>query len=137
MQPTLGRYEGAGDVSFQLRTYHTAMPTAGRTAMSQKISSHWLPFIQPVHGPMARSSRKLTSDHEPEAMPVIMAARSRGKAYDPTLRATIWNPPPMKVDSETSAMVRATDVVAVVKPSVREMTVRSRNIPTGRRLASA
>src|SRR3954453_15349958 len=111
------------------------MPAGGRTEISQKISSQRPPFIQPVHGPMARSRRKLTSDHEPEAMPVIIAARSRGNAYDPTLRGTIWNPPPMNLDSDTSAIVSATDVVAVVKPSVSEMTVRSRNIPTGRRLA--
>ena len=48
---------------------HTAIPIAGRIAISQKISLHrcWS-----INGPMVRSSTKFTSDQEPEAMPDIM-----------------------------------------------------------------
>src|ERR1043165_2748666 len=112
-----GDYAPAGDrSSFQLRTYQTAMPIAGRSAISQKIPSQLPPFIQPVHGPMARSSRKLTSDHEPDAMPVIIAACSRGNAYEPTLSATIWKPPPMNVDRPMSVIASGTDAVIVTNP---------------------
>src|SRR5215510_10125229 len=130
-------YAVAVCLSPRLRTYHVATPNAGRTAMSQKISSHRLAFIHPVHGPTTRSSTKLTSDHEPDAMPVIIAACSRGKAYEPTLSATIWKPPPMKVENPMSVIASGTDVVIVTSPSVRETTVSSRNMPTGRRLFAA
>src|SRR5215471_5628607 len=130
-------YAVAVCLSPRLRTYQVATPNAGRTAMSQKISSHRLAFIHPVHGPTTRSSTKLTSDHEPDAMPVIIAACSRGKAYEPTLSATIWKPPPMNVDRPMSVIARATDDVDVVNPSVTETIVKSANIPTGRRLFAA
>ena len=70
--------------------------------------------------PMAFSSTKFTSDHEPDAMPDIIAACSRGNVYEPTFSATIWNPPPMNVDSEISAIAIGTDVVIVVSPSVSD-----------------
>src|SRR5262252_3963398 len=114
-------FVAAACLSPRLSTYHAAMPTAGRTAMSQKISSHRLPFIQPVHGPMARSRTKFTSDHEPEAIPVIMADCSRGNAYEPTFSATIWNPPPMNVDRPISAMASGTEEVMVTRPSGSEV----------------
>lgn len=53
------------------------MPTVGRMAITQKISSHRSLFIQSDYGPIARSSTKLTSDHDPKAMPDIIAACSR------------------------------------------------------------
>src|SRR5688572_19199009 len=80
---------------------------------------------------------KLTSDQEPEAMPVIMAACSRGNENDPTFSATIWNPPPMNVDSEINAIAMGTDVVQVVKPSVSETRLKNAKNPIGRRLLAA
>src|SRR5688572_1015552 len=113
------------------------MPTAGRMAMSQKISSHRWSFIQFDHGPMALSSTKFTSDHDPEAIPDIIAACSRGNAYDPTFSATIWKPPPMNVEKEINAIAAGTEVVHVVIPSVRDAIVSRRNMPIGRGLLAA
>src|SRR5262245_10946828 len=121
----------------RLRTIQTAMPIAGSSAMIQKIASHCWLSIRLDRGPIACSRMKLTSDHEPDAMPVIIADCSRGNAYEPTFSATIWNPPPINVDSEIRAMASRTDVVIVVSPSVSETTVRNRNMPIGRGLLAA
>ena len=70
-------------------------------------------------------------------MPDIIAACSRGNANEPTFSATIWKPPPMKVENEISAIATGTDVVHVAAPSVSDATVRSRNRPTGLVLLAA
>ena len=101
------------------------MPTSGISAIIQKIASHCWLSIRLVRGPMAWSRRKFTSDHEPDAMPDIIADCSRGNAYEPTFSATIWNPPPMNVDSEINPIASGTDAVIVVSPSVSEMAVSS------------
>src|SRR6187431_1190600 len=106
------------------------MPIAGRTEISQKISSHFPAFIHPSHGPIARSRTKFTSDHDPEAMPDISAACSRGKEYEPTFNATIWKPPPINVDSEINAIAIDASFVHVVAPSVSDSATSRRNIPT-------
>ena len=51
--------------------------------MSQKMASQLPWLIQPVHGPMARSRRKLTSDQDPDAMPVnLREAHERPEAME-------------------------------------------------------
>ncbi len=116
--------------------------------MTQKISSHRCVLIKLAPGriftpaivtpaPMALSRMKFTSDHEPDAIPDISADCSRGNAYEPTFSATIWNPPPMNVDSPIRPIAIGTDVVIVTKPSVSETMVSSMNMPIGRGLLAA
>ena len=42
------------------------------------------------------------------------------------MSATIWNPPPMNVDNDTSAIASGTDVVHVVKPRVSDISAEER-----------
>src|SRR5687767_8371393 len=74
----------------------------------------------------------LTSDHVPEAIPDIVAACSRGNAYEPTFIASIWNMPPMKQAHDIIAMAIGTDSKPAVNPNGSASTVSSANMPTGR-----
>src|SRR4030095_10421821 len=77
------------------------------------------------------------SANDPEAIPDIIAACSRGNAYDPTFNATIWNPPPMNAAHEMISMASMTEFVQVVNPNASANTVSNANSPTGRRLSAA
>jgi len=79
--------------------------------MSQKISSQWpsVDFHQ-VHGALRAQQYEFRGDHEPDAMPVIIAARSSGKAYEPTFHAPL-NPAAEERRERNRAMEIATEVV--------------------------
>ena len=65
-----------------------------------------------------------------------MAACSRGKAYDPTLIASIWNPPPMKRTMRSSRSRRHGRVINGASPKGRDRSGEEEH-PDRSRLSAA
>src|SRR5437016_5961015 len=87
--------------------------------------------------PMTGEMIVFTRAHDPDAMPVMSAAFSRGYVNELAFSATIWNPPARKVENDTRRTASITELTSGVRPKDSERTVSRTISPTGRGFVAA